>query len=126
MKPTMVLVALLSALVAAASLAFGAASPPVVYGVPFTGEKVTVAASAIGITANLCVQAGGQESAALVQVLSNSIYYTLHSATATPVATDYSAAAGDWIYTQKPSTLRMIQNSGAATAVVTCITQPRM
>jgi hypothetical protein len=85
-----------------------------VTGIPFAEETVTVSTTAIGTT--VC-----GTSPALIQVKSNGIYFTLHSATATPDADDYEASAGDFIEVDHPSRFRAIR-SGAADAKikVTC------
>ena len=96
-------------ILAAASLAAA------ISGVPFTEERVTGNTTAVKtITATLCRVGGvssGQETGALVQVASNSIYYTLSSTVGTPGvngAPQFYAATGDIIELVYPSKFRFI------------------
>ena len=112
-------------IVGAASVALPT-SPPVMLGIPFAKETITVSSAAVGITTTLCRVggiAGGAETKALVQVATNSIYFSLHDATVTPGNTNYTAATNDWIVINVPSKLRMIRVAGDGFAVVTCFTQ---
>lgn len=93
-------------------------------GIPYAQERISATTTtAVGITDTLCRVGGvstGSETPALIQVVSNSIYYTIHSTTGTPVATDYLGAANDFIPVNVPSKFRAIGNSGTAVLVVTC------
>lgn len=88
-------------------------------GMPYAEETITVSSSAIGVTAGLCTLSG-VVNPALVQVKTNPVYFTLHSATATPDSGDYEAAAGTIIEVQRPDRLRMIRQTSDAYAKVTC------
>ncbi len=80
-------------------------------GVPADTERVTVAASAVGLTSSKYL-VGSNERCALIQVQSNNIYFRLDSATATPDSTDYIGYVGDIIVVEYPSKFRAIQVSG--------------
>jgi hypothetical protein len=88
-------------------------------GIPYAEETITVSSSAVGLTAGLCTQSG-VVNPALVQVKTNAIYFTLHSATATPDSGDYEAAAGTYLEVQRPDRLRMIRQTSDAAVKVTC------
>ena len=126
MKAWVVLVGLTVAGVFAASWAFSS-GPPVMSGIPFAKETITVSTGAVGITNTLCRVggvAGGAETKALVQIATAGVYFLLHSSTATPNSADYSAATGDWIAVRVPSRLRMVRSGGSdGAAIVTCFTQ---
>lgn len=84
-------------------------------------ETIAVAGTAVGITADLC--GASNTGGAWIQVLSNGIYFSANSATATPDSGDFTLNAGTtgpqfWI---KPaSKLRMIQQSAESNVKVTC------
>jgi hypothetical protein len=103
-------------------LAFGAQAHA---GVPFASELVTVGVGATGITAALCRVGGnanGASTSAIVEVVTNSIYYTLHDSAATPDATGHTLSAGGVIELAEPYKWRAIRAGGSdATVRVTCI-----
>jgi len=88
-------------------------------GIPYAEETITVSSSAVGITANLCTQ-NGVVNQALMQVKTNGIYFTLHSATATPDANDYEAAAGTYLEVTRPDRFRAIRQTADAAVKITC------
>ena len=81
-------------------------------------EAITVSSSAIGITANLC--GSGNKNIALVQVLTNDVYASFYSASATPGSSDFKLTAGTFVVIQPANRLRMIRVTSDATAVVQC------
>lgn len=98
-----------------------------VAGAPSDEETITVSSSAIGITSTLCRANAGDATStrvnAMLQVKANGIYFSLHSASATPDAGDFEAVPGDTLILNGPSVnkLRMIRSGGAdATVHVQC------
>ena len=86
-------------------------------------ETITVSTAAIGVTSTVCKDAGGSRQPAIVQVKSQSIYFSLHSATATPDSGDFKANDGDFFRFSKTeiAKLRMIRSgSSDATVKVQC------
>ena len=69
------------------------ASAAGVVGTGFAEETLTVSTVALGITSTLCV-VRGQQTPALLEVKTNSIFYTLDDPAATPDSGDYEASAG--------------------------------
>ena len=78
-------------------------------GVPNSNrETLTVSSTAVGPTDNTF--GTNNTGAILVQVLSNSVFFSLHAATCTPSITDFVAYAGDMFTVQPAKMLRMIRN----------------
>ena len=122
MMNTRTLVALLALL--AAAMGAPAASEAVEYTAPNSQEEtITVSNSAIGITSSVCLGVDGTRKPAVVQVKVQGIYFSLHSASATPDSGDFEAVAGDVFKFSRTEVakLRMIRSGGAdATAKVQC------
>lgn len=84
-------------------------------------ETISVSTSAVGVTANLC--GTDNTGGAWVQVITNGIYFTLNSATATPDSSDFTLNAGTtgpqfWV---KPaSKLRMLRQSADSNVKISC------
>ena len=95
------------------------AQAAVVVGTGFAEETITVSTAAIGITAALCT-VRGRQTAALVEVKTNAIYYTLDDPAATPDSGDYEAALGTVISIPKANYLRMIRQTADSSVKVTC------
>ena len=84
-------------------------------------ETISVSSSAVGVTANLC--GTDNTGGAYIQVLSNGIYFTVHSATATPDSGDYtlnSGTTGPQFWIKPASKLRMIRQSSDSNVKVSC------
>jgi len=99
-------------------------SPTPVYaagvsGVGFAEETLIVSSSALSITSTLCV-VRGRQTPALLEVLSNAIYFTLNSPTATPDSGDYAAPVGTVISVERANYIRMIRQSVDSSVKVTC------
>ncbi len=90
-----------------------------VVGTGFAEETLTVSSSALSITATLCL-VRGRQTPALIEVLTESIYFTLDSPTATPDSSDYAAPLGTVISVNKANQIRMIRQSADALVKVTC------
>lgn len=94
-----------------------------IQGQPADEETITVSTSAIGVTSTVCRANVGDATSsrvgAMLQVKGNGIFYSLHSATATPDSGDFDGNPGDYLILNGPSVnkLRMIR-SGAADATV--------
>ena len=71
-------------------------------------ERRIVSSTAVGPTANTF--GTDNTGAILVQVLSNAIFFSLHSATCTPSITDFRAGAGDMFSVRPANSLRMIRD----------------
>ncbi len=95
------------------------ANAAAVTGVGFAEETITVGATATGITATLCTERGRQ-TPALLEVLTNAIYFTLDSPSATPDSGDYTAALGTVISVERANYLRMIRQTSDSSVKVTC------
>lgn len=81
-------------------------------GRPSAIQLLTVSSTAVGLTCT---------TRALVQVLTNAIYYTLHSATFTPTSSHYPAATGTQLELEFPSQFRAVrQGTTDATLISTC------
>ena len=88
-------------------------------GHPFTTETYTTATVATG-GATAC-KVGNQPTLAAMQVASGAVFYSLHSATATPTALNYAATGGDVLLIHRPDRFRVIsQAAGTVNLVVTC------
>ena len=84
--------------------------------VPATGVPGTVATG--GATA---CKVGNQPTLAAMQVASGAVFYSLHSATATPSALNYAATGGDVLLIHRPDRFRVIsQAAGTVNLIVTC------
>ena len=84
-------------------------------------ETISVSNTAIGITANLC--GTNNTGGAYVQVLSNGIYASFHSATATPDSGDFiinAGTTGPQFWVKPASKLRMIRQSSDSSVKVSC------
>lgn len=84
-------------------------------------ETITVAASAIGVTADLC--GSSNTGGAWVQVIAGAIYFSLHSSTATPDSGDFALSiggGGPQFWVKPASKLRMIQQTASSTVKVQC------
>ncbi len=90
-----------------------------VSGTGFAEETITVSTAAIGITSTLCLERGRQ-TPALLEVLTNAIYFTLNSPTATPDSSDHAAPVGTVISVNKANYVRMIRQSADSSVKVTC------
>ena len=95
------------------------ASAAGVVGTGFAEETLTVSTVALGITSTLCV-VRGQQTPALLEVKTNSIFYTLDDPAATPDSGDYEASAGTIISTAKANYIRMIRQTSDSSVKVTC------
>jgi hypothetical protein len=92
----------------------------VIEGSPSATEAITVSTTAIGVTTGLCATGGisGYGGRALVNVRTNGVFATLHSAATTPSTSNGLEWKVDtMVVLDFPSKLRMIR-SGAADAVV--------
>jgi hypothetical protein len=87
---------------------------------PFASEVLTVSTSPIGITDSLC-RVGPTVTGAVIEVVSGTINYLLHDASATPGATSHKLEAGGVLTLRAPLKWRAIRNGGSdATVRVTC------
>ena len=89
-------------------------------------ETITISSSVTGPTAGLCVAgspSAPSESGLFVQVLDQSIYYTIHSPTATPSSTVGGLAAANTILLlDRASDFRAIRAGGTdARAYLVCV-----
>ena len=86
-------------------------------------ETITVSNSAIGITASICTKTGGNgRTKALMQVKTEPIYFSVHSASATPDSGDFKANDGDMFTLSQTEVakLRMIRVGSDASVKVQC------
>lgn len=87
-----------------------------------TAEMVTISSTPTGVTAGLCSLGGGIETALLVQILDATVYYTIHSATATPSAgMGGQAPALSVLIVPKASEFRAVAVSSDARAYAVCV-----
>lgn len=85
-------------------------------------EMVVVSTTPIGLTSGVCFEAGKVDQRALVQVLDNDIWFTLHSATSTPSGSSgFKALAGTYMIVDNASTFRAVRVSADARLAVLCV-----
>jgi hypothetical protein len=88
-------------------------------------ETVTVGSSPVSPTTNLCLT-GDVQTSVQIQVVRGSIYYSLHSASFTPTATNsfrLSETPVQTVYVPDASLLRMVRQGNVdALVVIGCIT----
>ena len=100
---------------------FAAAPASAIPGSAFASEAITVSTVAIQITQTLCRvgSSTGTPTAALVEVITNAINYTLEGTT--PSSATHYLAAGGYLEVKDALRLTMIRNGGSdATVWVTC------
>lgn len=84
-------------------------------------ETISVSTTALGVTADLC--GTGNRGGAWVQVLTNGIYFTLNSDSATPDSGDFTLNAGTsgpQFHVKPASKLRMIRQSADSNVKISC------
>lgn len=80
-----------------------------------SSQLVTVSTTAIGISTTPC-------PAAIVEVITNSIYYSLHDPTVTPDSTYHALSAGSVVNLTEPFRFRAVRQAGVdATIRVSCV-----
>lgn len=80
----------------------------VAYGSPTASEEtLTVGATPVGITADLC--GPGNEKGALCQVLDESVYVTFNGQTKTPDSGDFLFAAGTIFYLRVANRVKFVR-----------------
>ena len=89
-------------------------------GTPTTGEEtLSVSTTALGITADLC--GTNNTKGALIGVLDDGVYMSLHSSTATPDSGDFALNAGDYAFVRPASKARFIRQSADSNVKIQCI-----
>ena len=86
--------------------------------IPGASTTITVSTVAVGITTCGSAPVDGP---ALIQVLSNGIWFRVDSATATPASTDFIAVASDLIVVPKTGLFRAIRSGSDAKLKVQCL-----
>jgi hypothetical protein len=87
-------------------------------------EMVVVSTTPVGLTSGLCFGTNQPDQRALIQVLDNDIWFTLHSATATPSGSSgFKALAGTYMIVDNASGFRAVRVSADARLAVLCVPQ---
>lgn len=89
-------------------------------GIPFDGETLTVGAVASGPTVSVFRPGGFSDRIpiqGIFEVLSNTIFYRLDSASATPDSDDHIAPVGTVVEVVDVARLRMIRSGGSDASV---------
>jgi hypothetical protein len=87
-------------------------------------EMIVVSSTPIGLTQGVCFQTGGIDNRALVQVLDNDVWFTLHSPTVTPSGSyGFKAFAGTYLLIDNASAFRAVRVSADARLAVLCVPQ---
>lgn len=118
------ILAIVLALGLAVPLGFSPQPAHAIGGVPFAEETLVVGASATSITSTLCTVRGAAQPA-LVEVLTEGIFYRLDDGTATPDSSDHAAPDGTILEVGRTDRFRMIRSGGSDASVkVTCFEGP--